>query len=365
MNPDEQEGMAVFESAISSEATLKSYKYSLKNFLHLAKLESTSELLSMDTKQLETVIIQVIGKLKSQKLSPSRVRNVIKGTKLFLVMNDKVLNWDKLAKLLPKQNGRGMDRPYSKEEVRHMLAHGSSTVRLIVMFMATAGLRLGALPGLKVSDIKPIEYEGQALGSVTVYHGENEEYKTFITPETYKMFADYVKEEDRKPSDLLFGIGYEAIRSVMYRLVRRARVQGTKNEKNRYEVMFNHGLRKFMRTSIDPHMKTFHAELLLGHGASDLVGKYTKPSFNELLESYSKAIPALTIMRDEIKSKEIETLKAKVEEFDSWKLGMQILRPLLKELIQDSKTEQFSIKDISGTEIKKTKKELLVLFGSE
>ena len=49
------------------------------------------------------------------------------------------------------------DRPYTHSEIQTLIAHTTHRNRAIILLMSSAGLRLGAIPILRIKDIIPID----------------------------------------------------------------------------------------------------------------------------------------------------------------------------------------------------------------
>jgi hypothetical protein len=78
-----------------------------------------------------------------------------------------------------------------------------------------------------------------------------------------------------------------------------------------------HGFRKFFKTQTERVMKSLNVEILMGHDIG-ISKPYYKPSQQELLEDYIKAVPLLTINSDKlILQKQVEelTVKSKDNEY--------------------------------------------------
>ncbi|HEY9387519.1 MAG TPA: hypothetical protein VIP70_10800 [Nitrososphaeraceae archaeon] len=68
-------------------------------------------------------------------------------------MNDVVLNWKKLKKFVGKANGkRTLDRPYTHKENKQLLDRADPRMRVVILLMVSGGLRIGAIPDLRVGD---------------------------------------------------------------------------------------------------------------------------------------------------------------------------------------------------------------------
>ncbi|SRR6266516_267328 len=77
-----------------------------------------------------------------------------------------------------------------------------------------------------------------------------------------------------------------------------------------------HGFRKFFKTQTERVMKSLNVEILMGHDIG-LANSYYKPSEQELLDDYIKAIDLLTILDDKYKlEKQVTALNEKSKDND-------------------------------------------------
>jgi len=77
-----------------------------------------------------------------------------------------------------------------------------------------------------------------------------------------------------------------------------------------------HGFRKYFKTQTERVMKSLNVEILMGHDIG-ISKPYYKPSEQELLQDYVKAIDLLTIHSDKSKlEKQIKELKEKGQDND-------------------------------------------------
>ena len=80
-----------------------------------------------------------------------------------------------------------------------------------------------------------------------------------------------------------------------------------------------HGFRKYFKTKAEQSgMKPINVEILMGHsvGISD---SYYRPTENELLQDFLKALDALTISEEKHLRQEVEKLKVENAEIDIMK----------------------------------------------
>jgi hypothetical protein len=59
----------------------------------------------------------------------------------------------------------------------------------IILLMASSGLRVGAIPLLKLRHLEKID----SIYKITVYEGANEQYYTFCTPECASFIDAYLQ----------------------------------------------------------------------------------------------------------------------------------------------------------------------------
>jgi integrase len=258
-----------------------------------------------------------------KEISESTVPNYYKPIKLFLEMNDIVLNWKKIARRIPRGSGHADDRAPSKDEMRRILTYPDRRIKPIVLIMASSGIRVGAWDYLNLEDVVPVEREGRVVAArLTVYRGTDDEYETFISPEAYKALQEYI--EFRRSSGERIGAKSPVVRDLFYpdrgakgephipkrlkssgvkRLIEEA-LKGTgvrmqlEKGKRRYEFQADHGFRKFFKSACERHMKTLHVEMLMGHDVG-LSASYYRPSEDELLASYIRALKDLVISEEE------------------------------------------------------------------
>lgn len=344
----------LFESGIKTEATRKAYSYWLGRFLAISSIEKHETLLQLgknDPAKLTEIIIEVLGREKERmnegEISSSTVISLFQPVKLFCVMNDIILNWDKIARILPKNNNVGQDRAIDLKEIRQLLKYADLRMRAIILTMATSGIRVGAIPELKVKHLEPIMEDGKLLAAkLLVYAGDGDnQHITFITPEAYEGIREYLDLRKRhgeniEPNSPLFrnkfkkkakkvsSVERDAIRVQLHRIMKES---GLRQEKRkRYEFKTNHGFRKFFKTRAEQVMKPIHVEMLMGH-AIGMSKHYYKPNEREILQDYLNAVPLLTIEQgltqtnDESTQKQIEELKKdKNETLEIYKLDHEL-----------------------------------------
>jgi len=222
------------------------------------------------------------------------------------------------------QSGR---EAYTTNQVRSLIENTtSSKIKAIIHFMASSGVRIGALHDLR---LKHIEDMPNGCKSVLVYADTISEYTTFITSECFDVLEKYLAWRKRKgrtftkdsfvfvnPDNKQHGPKDLAV------ALCRLSTQKLDREKSgvRYTVSSSHGLRKRFNTilKLRKDVNISIAEKLLGHSSSvKLDNVYFTPSKEQLFNEYQKAIPDLLLDEKYKLKSELKNQKMKIEELES------------------------------------------------
>ena len=176
-----QESRAYFKfiHAIHSEKTKKLYDRSLKKYLEHYKI-SIEDFLSIPVKTMEEHIIDYLVGNKSYMGK----RMTINALKKFCEMNDLVLNWKKISQYIGEYQRVAKDRAYKHEEIKTLVDSADLRMKVILLLMASSGMRIGAIPDLKLKHVSD--------NKITVYENTKEEYYTFRTPECSTIIQQYL-----------------------------------------------------------------------------------------------------------------------------------------------------------------------------
>jgi integrase len=186
-----------FVNTIKSEVTLECYNNAIKRFMLYLNITDVNNLLILGKDQLEIQqkIINYILYLKKDKgLSAVSIVQYIAGIIHFYSMNDIVLN-RKIGRYIPEHVRLQKDRAYTIEEILRLLEFCDLRSRAIILLFASTGVRIGAVPILKIENLNKIEKYG--LYQFTVYAGYKEEYICFCTPECAKAIDAYLSFRER------------------------------------------------------------------------------------------------------------------------------------------------------------------------
>ena len=342
-----QRSFHLFENSIHSPETRRIYKWSIDKFMKFFKLKDYDSLASMDGKMLQVMVEDYVMGLKKDGKKRGSILTPVTALELFCDTNDLVINWKKIRRLLPPATKKTGSKAYTTAQVRKILEFETKIRnKAIIHFVAASGVRIGALPDLKIKHVRNIE----DCKIVTVYPDEKEEYFTFLTPEASTVLDEYL--EKRKTDgeylnsdsplfrqDYSLGIakpkpisktGYQAM---MNRALRRC---GLRNgySKQRRDIQLDHGFRKRWNTIVKTTdgMKLILAEKMMGHTIKSipLDETYLDPTIEKLFEEYKKAIFELTV-------DESQRDKIKIEKLEQEKSELQITREELEEVRRDAR----------------------------
>lgn len=316
-----------FINSIKSQSTRKSYTYCLEKFLVHYNTD-LDQFLKLSQDEMTNLIIKY---LVDNKIS-NQYKNLINSTlKHACEINDVVLNWKKIKKFINYEKTgnetNGRDRGYTDIEIQKILEFSDQRMRTAFLILASTGIRIGALQSLRINDIEKMDN----LYKVMVYSGDKEEYFTFCTPECAKEIDSYLEFRKRrgesmtgdsyllvKQFDIKNGeftgepFGIKSLRSVLedYILISGIRKIDHENPHKRKQIPIFHGFRKFFtKQLVDSKLYPEIREMLLGHKIG-LTSAYYKPTEQEMLNEYLKAIDFLTISKEQKLENEVNVLAA-------------------------------------------------------
>ena len=167
---------------------MKRLKKNVTCFIQFAKnIENRKALES----ELMRYIIFQEERIKKKEISSGTLRNYIKAIKLFFIMNDILVNWDKIKMGMSTVNQTSNDRIPEISEINTLFGYHDIRLKPIVLTMLSSGIRVGAWDWLKWKHVIPIYRNKELLAAkLIVYGGEHEQYFSFITNEAYHALKE-------------------------------------------------------------------------------------------------------------------------------------------------------------------------------
>jgi len=241
--------------------------------------------------------------------------------KLFLDMNDILLNWIKIKKYFPAKRPVANQLPYTDDDARELLAATTSVRnKAFIHFLAATGCRVGAIPALTIDDVKQID-DGAI---VTIYKDTTEEYRTCLTPEAFYHLKKYLSQRiNTGVNSPLFttknnvdSLSLDAAGDVIRHIRKQAKLIvdfGRKSSKGKSQ---NHAFRKrFTLCLANADIQSKFIEYMMGHYEKQ-DRYYFKPSDEDLWFQYKKAIKILTLDKSEAMKHELEQKRVIIDDYE-------------------------------------------------
>jgi integrase len=143
---------------IASPQTQRKYAYHFKCFVdHFEGITEDSLLAKAqkEPKVLEAMIIQWIKHLSTNRHHRhSTIHHEVAAILHFFEWNDIRLNVKKINRSIPQdEQEKTEDRHYTHTEIQQILTKCDERAKVIILLMASTGMRIGALPGLRICDL--------------------------------------------------------------------------------------------------------------------------------------------------------------------------------------------------------------------
>jgi hypothetical protein len=315
-----------FLDSLKSQHTKEQYAYHLNRYLKTSLIENPG-------KASESDIVTYLMQMKQQGLSYS-YRNLAKpAIKHFYLMNDVVLNWDKISKFLGEQTFDNDTRGYTHEEIQKLLNVADAKYKCVILTLCSTGMRREAL--VQINPATDMEYlEDYKLYEITIYRKTKYEQICFTTPEAAEAIKLHMLSRQRK---YFHAVNPKAVRIHLRRLaVRDGLGQIHPFTENGRKGQFHdkipavHGFRKFCITQMArAKVDTEIAKLLTSHSIG-VRSKYLNYSDDDLLSEYVKAIDYLTINNENRLKKQMEELTVKENEIKELREQFLELKEALK-----------------------------------
>lgn len=344
-----------FLNSIRSEATKKYYQFYFKKYS-----EFVNGNLLGDNRIIESQIIDFLVSLKRRGLTYDSTKCYLYAIAHFYTMNDIVLNRKKIIRFIDiDERKKHKNQGYTTNQIQKLLDVCDERMKAVILLYCSSGIRLGALPALKIGDLVDT---GQGFSRIIVYQGYKEEYITCCTPECQKVIDSYLQYRVRCGEHLddnsaLIREQFDSLDSFRVRhpkpislktitkTLRLKAVQagiikvnhiGTRNgSKYRKDIPLIHGFRKFFNTALmNADVNLRFKELLMGHSIKldDVYyDKNSEKSRNKLLEEYSKAIDYLTINEENRLRQKVEELTIEKSQMDKLQKEVDKIKLLIKQ----------------------------------
>lgn len=297
-----------FQDALDQQSpeTKRTYSESFKLWQQFNKTTDIDSLTQGDPSAIQQKIKSFLQTMKAQNISYSTRNKAYWAVRKFYAANQIMINWDWMDLFKPKrEQSEQDDRPYTKEEIQICLQKAEEKedlrIKTAILIMSTSGIRVGAIPGIRISDL---EYLSEPkLYCLTVYPLDAEaKYRTFVTPQASEAIDKLKKKRDGKASlftnkrESALTISKSTIQIDLWRLLQQTGMREVTNRLERKNVQLAHGFRKFATTTWAKNGLEKELRELLDGQNPGVQKRYAKMTSTELFEEsrYGQAIEALT-----------------------------------------------------------------------
>lgn len=339
-----------FIQSLKSDYTKHEYKKGLSRYL--SHYNTTPEkMLSLPIDEIEDMLVDYLLYMKKQDLSTSFINLNFCSLKHFYFMNNVRINKERIGKFLGESKKKNVDRSYLHAEIKSMLDIADLRFKVVISVLASTGMRIGALPSLKLSHL---ERKGNVY-KFTLYENTKDEHVCFNSIESASYIDSYLEYRSRSGERLnpqspfireQFDVNdIEQIRkegrpisinsmsNILCSLAIKSGVRQVNHNstgRERQPIPLAHGYRKFFTTQlINAKVNPEIREMLLGHSIG-LAGAYYKPTEDEMLGEYMKAVDNLTIEPTQRMARQIQSLQAEKTEIQSLRLELEKVKQVIK-----------------------------------
>jgi integrase/predicted HTH domain antitoxin len=326
------EGRKIYDvtDGLKAERTKEEYGRAFNVFLKYTGMqEKLLQILQLQPNKIEEIIADYLLSLKQRGLKHSSIINAKAAILHFFVINRVQLNSKWIGAFIEPDESHHEDRAYTDAEVQKLLAASDERFKVIILLLASTGMRKGAIPELRIGDLSAMNIAGISTYRFWIYNrSAKDRYYCFATPELKTQIDRYLDYRKRfgeiltpeaplirdqfdiydpraakKPKPLSVNTFDKAMR----RLVAKAGIgQSTRGECQLYNAFRKRVLSILIRSKADYSTR----EYILGHRHSrGLEVHYDRTTEEERFIEWSKAIDLLTVDPTQRLEKKVQQLE--------------------------------------------------------
>jgi integrase len=350
------------EQSIRSEYTKKVYLTCLRKYFEFPASSKNKIFDETDSRKVEDNIIDFIISLKKQSKGFAAIHNYVCAICKYYRIMRVILDTKGISEYLPEFRKSKKDRGYSHEEIQRLLDVADERMRTVILLLASTGMRVGAIPGLRLSNLDKIRIDRNlSIYKFTVYEEFNEEYVTFCTPECARAIDEYLNMRShygekltsesflfREQFDVRYPFAISKCRQVRANtiskklidlaersLIREKEVLVEGGDKKRSEIRKDvpiaHGFRKFFTTQLmEADLKTELRWLLEGYNLKGNDSHYIRTSDKKLLQEYEKALDNLTVDPANRLQRKVQKLEIEKSQLEKLTADVALLKRRLR-----------------------------------
>jgi len=163
-----ERSLLLFENSVKSKITFREYLKRLKKFLEFCNADIFDILSRIEPAKLQEKLEDYIM-LRKKQINPNSIPVEFFAIKSFLETNEVDLKWRKITKMFPARIKKTGRRAYTTEEIQQILSTAIELrTRAIIHVLASSGVRIGALPKLRMRHLLDMP---SGCKAVCVYEG--------------------------------------------------------------------------------------------------------------------------------------------------------------------------------------------------
>lgn len=342
-----QASINIFLDSLNSKHTKEQYQ------IHWDRYQKNTPTTSQDTKAIQNNIISYLMQMKAEGLSHSYRNSAFSAIKhRYTMVDDLLLNWHKISKLLGEKTFDNEIRGYTREEIKKMLDIADVKYRAITLTLCSTGMRREALTQITRRDLEYIKEH--KLYKIRIYRKTPDEQICYTTPEAAEAINLYLQMNKDDGHDQLF---YFKTAKNLTMTLRQIQVRsgvskehitnGQKVGQSRNAIPAVHGLRKFCITEMaKAGIPDERRKILSGHSIG-VQKKYVELQDEDLLQDYLKAVNNLTINEENRLKTQNTELKEKNAEIETLKDQMKSMQTIVASLgkLMDDEIDSISVED--------------------
>ena len=324
--------------------TRKTYKYYFSRYLQFNQVKDSDVLLQKTTKEIEQNLIKYIMHMKESGLAPNTIYCACASIFSFYEMNDIDLRKRKIKKYIGELRKIHKGEAYTHQQIAKLLKVSQERLKVIILLLSSTGMRIGALLSLKLKHLTKIqEYN---LYQLVIYENTKSEHMTFCTTETASAIDSYLEYRKRcgevlgpespliredfdmndpfrinKPQHIAVGSIKSTLQIHAVKAGLREVEASENNKRTRKKVPLCNGFRRFADTMmLNSEMNPVIKDMLIDHDVG-LEKNYYRPTINDLLQEYLKAVNLLTIEESFRLKRKVQELTDRQDEISLMKLS--------------------------------------------
>ena len=144
----------LFEQSIRSEYTKKVYLTCLRKYFEFPASIKNKIFDETDSRKVEDNIIDFVISLKKKGKGFGAIHNYVSAICKYYRTKRVILDTKGISEYLPEFRKSKKDRGYTHEEIQRLLDVADERMRAVILLLTSTGMRVGAIPGLKISNLE-------------------------------------------------------------------------------------------------------------------------------------------------------------------------------------------------------------------